>query len=63
MALRKTEKDIELALTDCKSAHAKMLEISRYRMEHLPKMKSNGFEKFKRAITKQLKELKLSLLP
>ena len=28
MALRKTEKDIELALTDCKSAHAKMLEIS-----------------------------------
>ena len=28
MALRKTEKDIELALTDCKSAHAKMFEIS-----------------------------------
>ena len=28
MALRKTEKDIELALTDCKSAHVKMLEIS-----------------------------------
>ena len=28
MALRKTEEDIELALTDCKSAHAKMLEIS-----------------------------------
>ena len=28
MALRKTEKDIELTLTDCKSAHAKMLEIS-----------------------------------
>ena len=28
MALHKTEKDIELALTDCKSAHAKMLEIS-----------------------------------
>ena len=28
MALRKTEKDIELTLTDCNSAHAKMLEIS-----------------------------------
>ena len=28
MALGKTEKDIELARTDCKSAHAKMLEIS-----------------------------------
>ena len=28
MALRKTEKDTELALTDCKSGHAKMLEIS-----------------------------------
>ena len=28
MALGKTENDIELARTDCKSAHAKMLEIS-----------------------------------
>ena len=28
IALRKTEKDIELTLTDCKSVHAKMLEIS-----------------------------------
>ena len=27
MALRKTEKDIELALADCKSAHTKLLEI------------------------------------
>ena len=28
MALRKAEKDMELALAECKSAHAKMLEIS-----------------------------------
>ena len=28
MALRKTERDIELALADCKSAHTKLLEIS-----------------------------------
>ena len=28
MALRKTERDIELALADCKSAHTKSLEIS-----------------------------------
>ena len=27
MAMRKTERDIELALTDCKSAHTKLLEI------------------------------------
>ena len=29
MALRKTEKDIELALADCKNAHTKLLEILR----------------------------------
>lgn len=28
MALRKNERDIELALADCKSAHTKLLEIS-----------------------------------
>lgn len=54
VALRKAERDIERALADCKSVHAKVIDILD---QASAEMKSNGFEESIHVTTKQSKEL------